>query len=59
VIPGIIYCARPEGPEFGTSYGYVTSYEDPGTGERMMKGLRDVGTWQEVIQERVLLRGRE
>lgn len=51
-IPVIIYCAWPEGPEFGTSYGYVTTYQDLGTGEEMMKGLWDVGTWQVVIQER-------
>lgn len=40
VIPVIIYCAWPEGSEFGTSYGYVATYEDLGTGEGMTKGYR-------------------
>lgn len=44
VIPVIIYYALPEGPEFGTSYGYVTTYQDLGTAEEMTKGLWDVGT---------------
>lgn len=40
VIPVIIYCAWPEGSEFGTSYGYVATYEDLGTGEGMTKAYR-------------------
>lgn len=37
MISAIIYCAWPEGPEFGT-------------GEEIRKGLQNVGTWQIFIE---------